>query len=106
MSGRGAKDADAKTLITVRVTPRAGRDAVDGWTDDGVLLVRVRAAPAEGAANAAVARVVAKALGVAPSAVAIVRGGRARVKVVAVAGVPAAIVSRSAGDRGNRTTPK
>ena len=44
--------------LAVRVTPRGGRDAVEGWTRDEagrpVLKVRVGAAPTDGSANAAV----------------------------------------------------
>ncbi|MGZ6270794.1 MAG: DUF167 domain-containing protein [Candidatus Limnocylindrales bacterium] len=45
--------------FAVRLTPRAGADRVDGVGPEGQLLVRVRAAPAEGAANRALLRVLA-----------------------------------------------
>ena len=60
---------------------RAARTAVGGRRD-GALVVRVTAAPVEGAANEAVARAVARALGVPASAVAIERGQRGRRKVL------------------------
>jgi len=65
----------------VRVTPRAGRDDVEGFDSTGTLRVRVRAAPADGQANAAVAALLAKALGLPGRDVALVYGGNARVKV-------------------------
>jgi hypothetical protein len=71
----------------VRVTTRGGRDAVDGVGPNGELLVRVRAAPADGAANEAVLRTIGTACGVAPSRVTLVRGASARVKVVEIEGV-------------------
>ena len=53
----------------MRLTPKGGRDAIDGIEQlaDGraVLKVRVRAAASEGEANAALVKLVAKALGVA-----------------------------------------
>ena len=49
-----------------------------------MLLVRVTAAPADGAANAAVVRLLGKALDVAPSTIRIESGGAARVKRVSV----------------------
>ena len=75
------EDPGVGTLeIRVRVTTRAGRDEVAGERD-GMLLVRVRAPPAEGAANEAAARVLARHFGVAPSSVELVRGARAREKL-------------------------
>ena len=52
----------------VRLTPKGGRDAIDGierLADGSVVLkARVRAAPSEGEANAALMRLIAKAVGV------------------------------------------
>lgn len=67
--------------LTVRVTPRASRDAVEGFRDDGALAVRVTAPPADGAANAAVVSLLAKALGVPSRDVVLVTGASSRVKV-------------------------
>jgi uncharacterized protein len=72
--------------LRVRVTPRAGRNEVAGERD-GVLLVRVTAPPEGGKANMAVCRVIAKALGVAPSRVSVVRGAGSRQKVLQVEGL-------------------
>jgi hypothetical protein len=77
------------TLIRVRVQPRASRDEILGWRADDVLGVRVTAAPVEGQANAAVARLVATALGLPRSAVTVARGERGRDKVLRVAGLSA-----------------
>jgi uncharacterized protein (TIGR00251 family) len=81
--------ADA-LLLRVRVTPKGGRDAITGLDllADGraVLRMRVRAAPEEGAANEAVRRTLAKALGVATSAVSLTAGATARLKTLRVAG--------------------
>ena len=77
-------------LITVRLTPKGGRDAIEGYETlaDGrsVLKVRVRAAPSDGEANAALGRVLARALGVPPSRVDIVGGATSRIKRVEVSG--------------------
>jgi uncharacterized protein YggU (UPF0235/DUF167 family) len=73
--------------FTVRVTPRAGRDEVVGVGPDGELQVKVRAAPADGAANLAVVRTIAAAAGVAPSRLQLVRGATSRTKVVSIEGV-------------------
>ena len=89
-----AAGADGVT-VTVRLTPKGGRDAIDGIETlaDGntVLKVRVRAAPHEGAANEALCRVLAKALDVPPSRVEIVGGATSRIKRVKVPGDTAAL---------------
>ena len=76
--------------LTVRLTPKGGRDAIDGIEQmaDGraVLKVRVRAAPSQGEANDALVRLLAKSLGVAARQVSLVAGATARVKRLEVAG--------------------
>ena len=77
-------------VIAVRLTPKGGRDAIDGVEQlaDGraVLKARVRAAPSEGEANAALIRLLADALDVTPRNVDLVAGATARLKRVKVAG--------------------
>ena len=77
-------------MLTVRLTPKGGRDAVDGLDRlaDGraVVKMRVRAAPSEGAANAALIRLVAQALDVAPRQVSLAGGASARVKRIRIEG--------------------
>jgi uncharacterized protein (TIGR00251 family) len=72
--------------ITVRLQPRARRDEVVGERD-GKVVIRVTAPPVDGKANEALCRLIAKAAGVAPSRVRIVRGHSAREKVVQVEGI-------------------
>jgi uncharacterized protein len=84
--------------LRVRLTPRGGRDRVDGFAPDAagerVLRVRVAAPPVDGAANAALVRLLAKALGVPKSAVTIVSGETSRGKTVEVVGEPADLAKR------------
>ncbi len=80
-------------LLRVRLTPRSAREEV-ALLDDGSLAVRVSAPPVDGRANAALERLVAKALGIAPSRVALVRGTRAREKTLRVEGLDAPAVRR------------
>jgi len=81
--------------LFVRLTPKAALDRIQGveTTADGRshLKARVRAVPENGAANQALERLVAKALGVPASAVAVVAGGTARLKTLRIAGEPAAL---------------
>jgi len=87
-------------LVDVRLTPRGGRDAIDGVERraDGrvVLKARVRAAPFEGQANTALCRLLAETLEVAPRQVAVVAGATARVKRVEIAGEAKSLAERLA----------
>jgi hypothetical protein len=71
----------------VRVQPRASRSEIVGWRADGVLSVRVAAPPVEGAANAAVAALLAAALGVRDPAPPRGRTGMKRIMLVVVGGL-------------------
>jgi uncharacterized protein len=81
---------DGGIALAVRLTPRGGRDAIDGLaqTSGGrsVLKARVAAAPSGGAANAALVRLIAKTLNVPPRDVQLAAGAAARVKRLIVAG--------------------
>ena len=91
---------DDGATVRLRVQPRASRNEIVGWREPGVLSVRVTAPPVEGEANRAVGALLAKALGVRPSAVTVVQGERGRDKVVRVSGVTAEeIEQRLAGPR-------
>ena len=81
-------DADGGSTLRVRVNPRASREGFGGERE-GALVVRVTAPPVEGAANEAVARLVARAAGVPPTAVEIRRGASGRDKLLHVRGVTA-----------------
>ena len=76
-------------LIDVRVIPRAKRSGLAGRRGDA-LLVRLRAPPLDGAANAELVDVLADALRVTRRDVAVVAGERSRQKRVRVAGIDAA----------------
>ena len=109
MGARPWTAAPGGVHLDVRLTPKGGRDALDGIAPlaDGrtVLKARVRAAPHEGAANAALARLIAAAAGVPANKVTIVGGATARVKRMRVAGDPRAITAaleKAAGEGGAR----
>jgi uncharacterized protein (TIGR00251 family) len=84
-------------VLMVRLTPKGGRDAVEGIAAraDGrpVLKVRVRAAASEGEANAALLRLLAQTLGVAPRAIRLLAGDTARLKRLHVAGAGVALAA-------------
>ena len=84
--------------LQVRLTPKGGRDAVEGWSQgsDGLpyLKARVRAVPEDGKANAALVDLLCATLKVPKSAVRIASGGSARLKRIEIAGDGAVLAAR------------
>ena len=84
-------------FLDVRLTPRGGRDAIDGIESraDGraVLKARVRAAPFEGEANDALCRLLARSLDVPSRDVTIAAGATARIKRVLIKGQASPILA-------------
>jgi len=76
--------------VVVRLTPRGGRDAIEGIEQraDGqcVLKARVRAAASEGEANAALVALLARAVAAPPRDVTLLAGATARIKRLTIAG--------------------
>ena len=75
-------------ILAVRVTPRSAKPGIGGWraNADGreELEVKVAEAPADGAANEAVVRLLARALKVSRSELAIISGAASRHKRIAI----------------------
>lgn len=97
---RGDPELDLRTLpdgagvsFWIHVTPRARRAGLGG-VHEGALRVAVAAPPADGAANDACRRALARGLGVPRSDVALDPASRHRRKRVQVAGDPAALSRR------------
>ena len=77
--------------LTVKVTPNAGDNSINLPGENGpagILLVRVTATPENGKANAAVLKLLAKALGLPKTSLEIIRGNNARTKVIAIPPLP------------------
>ena len=83
--------------LTIRLTPKGGRDAIDGVDvlADGrpVLKIRVRAAASDGEANAALAQLIAKAMDVPPRDVILAAGATGRIKQLVISGDRPALVA-------------
>lgn len=75
--------ADAEGRLAVRVTPGARSEGLE--IAEGRLLAKVRAKPEDGKANAAVLGLLARALRLAPSRLALLRGATSREKLVQIA---------------------
>ena len=71
------------TILKLHVTPRSSRSEITGWRDD-VLCVKLPAPPVEGAANAAVVKFIADALGVRKSQVTLISGEKSREKTLRI----------------------
>src|SRR6201997_239449 len=84
--------SSAGVSISLRVTPRGGRAAVDGIealaNGRSVVKVRVRAIAEGGEANRAVTELLAKSLGVSKASVRLLSGATSRIKQIAVDGDP------------------
>ncbi len=74
--------ADSDRRLAVRVTPGARAEGVE--IESGRVIIKVRAKPQDGAANAAVLTLLAKALGSAPSRLALLRGATSREKLIRI----------------------
>jgi uncharacterized protein (TIGR00251 family) len=83
--------------LAVRLTPRGGRDRIEGWASDDAgrayLKVRVAAPPVDGEANAALVRLIARTLKLPQSAVRIASGETARIKQLEIEGLDGAALS-------------
>lgn len=87
MAGKlASRGAGALSTLRVRLTPSGGANRIDGAALDEngrpYLKARVRAAPEDGKANAALEALIAKALGIAKSRVSVTRGHTARLKTL------------------------
>jgi uncharacterized protein YggU (UPF0235/DUF167 family) len=100
LTGEPWRSTPEGVLVVCRLTPKAGRDAIEGVAQlaDGtsVLAARVRAAPENGRANDALCALIAKALDRPASKVRLHSGARGRLKHVAVNGEPVELLARLA----------
>jgi len=78
------------SALTIRVTPRAGRDRIAGVMEDGTVKIQLAAAPVDGAANDKLIALLAKSLDIPRSRIEIVAGAASRNKLVSVVGLDAA----------------
>lgn len=82
--------------FTIRVVPRASKSEIIG-EHEGSLRVRISAPPVDGAANAEVVKLLAKAFGVAKSNVSIISGETSKTKRIRVLGGTAMRLQELAG---------
>lgn len=79
-----ARDEPGRVIVSVRVTPRARKEALT--IEQGQLRARLRAAPVEGAANDALIALLAERAGLPRRDITLLRGATARQKQIAITG--------------------
>jgi uncharacterized protein (TIGR00251 family) len=77
----------ASVRFHVKVTPRASKNEIIGWDEQGTLRIRIKAAPIEGQANAELTGWLAKLVGVPKSAVRVLHGASGRLKRIEITGI-------------------
>jgi uncharacterized protein (TIGR00251 family) len=98
----GKRAAEPYVTLSLRVQPRASRNAVVGWTGD-ILNIRLTPPPVEGAANAACLKFLADLLDLPPSNLTIIKGERSRNKVIRITGLSKEEVHARLAKRGLAT---
>ena len=79
-------EKDDSIIFTVRVVPRASKSEIVGELD-GALKVRIASPPVDGAANAELIKLLAKAFDVSKSAVEIIGGQTSKAKLVKISNI-------------------
>jgi uncharacterized protein (TIGR00251 family) len=76
----------SNTKLVIKVTPRAKKNEITGFLDDGTIKVRLNAPPVDGKANKELIRFLAELLRVRKSSIQIVSGKTSRKKIVHIEG--------------------
>lgn len=85
-------DSKYGAAITVRVTPKAKKNAIYQILDDGTIKIRLTAPPVEGQANKSLVAFLADILDVRPAQIEIVAGLAGKDKLISIVGLDAATV--------------
>ena len=96
MVNPGIQEVDGGVVFTAKVVAGSSRTCLCGLLD-GMVKVKISAAPEKGKANQCLIAFLAKQLGVKKNAVTIVAGAGNPVKQVRVAGVTSEVLSRELG---------
>jgi len=84
-----APDSDLR--LTVKLTPRAARNAITGWAEDATgaryLKVSVTAVPEKGKANEALIELLAEEWGLPRNQIGLIKGASSRVKILLLTGL-------------------
>ncbi|MDI6791278.1 MAG: DUF167 domain-containing protein [bacterium] len=86
MSDFGITPSPEGVRFKIKVIPKSSVNKIIG-PEEGMLKVKVTPPPADGAANEAVIKLLAKSLGISKSSVVIVSGHRSRIKEIQIRGI-------------------
>ena len=82
-------DGQVGSALTIRLTPKASRNAISGIAEDGTVKIHVTAPPVDGQDNQALIELLAKILDIPNANMAIIAGETGRDKIVSVVGLDA-----------------
>ena len=82
-------DGQVGSALTIRLTPKASRNAISGIAEDGTVKIHVTAPPIDGQDNQALIELLAKILDIPNANMAIIAGETGRDKIVSVVGLDA-----------------
>jgi uncharacterized protein len=83
----GLKNGKSGAVITVRVVPRSSNAGIAEIMDDGIIKVRLSAAPIDGKANDELIKILSKTFGCPKSNIEIIVGNSNKTKLVAIYGL-------------------
>jgi uncharacterized protein len=83
----GFKNGKAGSALTIRVSTRASKPGIIGILEDGIVKVRLSAAPVDGKANDELIKLLSKIMKVPKGNVEIIAGETNKTKIVAIYGI-------------------
>ncbi len=87
-------DGKVGSALSVRLTPKASRDAISGIAEDGTVKIHVTASPEDGQDNQALIQLLSGVLDIPTSNIAIIAGETGRDKIVSVLGLDAVTLTK------------
>ena len=83
-----------KSVIKIKLIPRASRNEIVGIMDDGTIKIKITAPPVEGQANQAVIKYLADILKISAINIEIISGKTSHNKLISIIGIKQEIVNK------------
>ncbi len=87
-------DGKVGSALTIRLTPKASRNAISGIAEDGTVKIHVTASPDGGGDNKALIQLLAEILDIPTANIAIIAGESGRDKIVSIVGLDAVTLTK------------